>query len=98
MPTGYAHVFALPAKKIDSKEIQPTMYQFTFDTGGNAYARVFTEDGLIEFLAEEIAVRADVLKEALDELSMTGKTNIPNIEMTETDAAAMGLQEAGVDY
>jgi hypothetical protein len=91
-------MFALPSKAADSKGLQTPMYQFTFDAGGHSFSRVFTEEGLVEFLAEELSLTPEVLDNALDELHASSKTTITEIEISANEAAAMGLKEAGVDY
>lgn len=99
MSLGYVHLFALPPVTADSETVGVPQYQFTFNSGGNAYSRVLKGDeALIEFLGEEIGLRADVLKSAVDELRSVGKTTIADVDVSENEAAALGLQEVGVDY
>ncbi len=98
MSIGYVHLFALPAVKADSGEIVTPMYQFSFNAGGNAFSKVFDEPELVEFLSEELALRADLVDDAMGLLRTGEKATIPNVELSENDAAAMGLQEVGSDY
>ena len=74
------------------------MYQFTFSAGGNAYSKVFDEKHLLQFLAEGLALRADVCDTAMDQLRALGNATIPDVELSENDAAAMGMEEVGADY
>jgi len=98
MAFGYAHVFALPPIAGDSTGVRAPAYQFTFSTGGIAYGKVLSEDELPEFLADELGLRADVVDETMNLLHTEGKTTIPDVEISENDAAVMGLMEVGADY
>jgi hypothetical protein len=97
MALGYAHLFTLP-QAMDSRGSSIPLHQFTFNTGGNAYARVFNESELLEFLGAELGVVPEVLNAAMDDLHTKGNATIPNLELTENEAAANGLEEVGVDY
>ena len=74
------------------------MYQFSFNTGGNVYSKVFNEEHLLEFLTEELGLRVDVRDMAMNQLHSLGNSTIPDIELSENDAAAMGMEEVGADY
>ena len=97
MTLGYAHLFALP-NKTDSRTPPIPLHQFTFNTGGNAYSKIFNEDELVEFLSQELGVVPEVLNPAMDDLHTKGNATIANLELSENEAAANGLAEAGVDY
>jgi len=97
MALGYAHLFALP-NKTDSGNIAIPLHQFTFNTGGNAYSRIFSEPELLEFLTQELGVVTDVLDAAMDDLHTKGNATIANLDLSENEAAANGLEEVGVDY
>lgn len=97
MSEGYAHIFALPLQT-DSQGLRLPMFQFTFNAGGNAYSKVFDEPGLVEFLSEEVGLRADILDSTLNQLRSLGNSTIADIELSENDAAAMGMEEVGADY
>lgn len=96
MAHGYAHIFALPGAATNSETRIPT-YQFTFNDGGNAYARVFDEGELVEFLSDDMGLRADVVDGAFKELHDAGKAIIGDLELNETEAAEMGLVEVPTD-
>jgi hypothetical protein len=96
MAVGYARIFALPASSGDSEARIPT-YQFTFNEGGNLYSRVFSDQELLDFLTEDIALRSDVLAGAMDELHTAGSTMIGDLEIKPTEAAEMGLMEVPTD-
>ena len=97
MALGYAHLFTLP-NKTDSGGVSLPLHQFTFNTGGNAYSRIFNEPELVEFLGAELGVVPDVLNAAMDDLHNKGNATIPNLELSENEAAANGLEEVGADY
>lgn len=97
MALGYAHVFALP-NKMDSGGVSIPLHQFTFNTGGSAYSRIFNEPELVEFLTQELGVVSDVLNAAMDDLHTKGNATIANLDLSENEAAANGLEEVGVDY
>ena len=99
MATGYAHIFALPSAVVDSGRTSIPQFQFTFNGGEIAYAKVLEgEEGLREFLLDELGFRADVVDDALSILRAEGKTTIPDVAISEHDAAVMGLMEVAVDY
>jgi hypothetical protein len=98
MAIGYAHIFALPGLTGDSVGVHLPAYQFTFNTGGIAYGKIVGQDELVEFLGDELGLRADVIDDAMKLLTSDGKTTIPNVEISENDAAVMGLLEVGADY
>ena len=74
------------------------MFQFTFNAGGTAYSKVFEEPHLREFLIEDLGLREDVSDTAMDQLRSLGNATIADVELSENDAAAMGMEEVGVDY
>ena len=94
---GYAHIFSLP-RSTDSQGLHLPMYQFTFNTGGNAYSKVFDEPHLVEFLSEELGLGADVVDSTMNQVRSLGNSTIGNLEFSENDAAATGMEEVGVDY
>lgn len=98
MAVGYAHLFSLPSRSTDSTGVVLPLYQFTFNTGGNAYSKVFDEPHLVEFLAEELGLMPDVLDSTMTQLRSLGNSTIPNLDFSENDAAAMGMEEVGADY
>ena len=97
MPAGYAHIFVLP-RSTDSQGLRVPLYQFTFNAGGNAYSKVLDEAHLLEFMSEDIGLREDIRNTAMDQLRALGSATIPNMEITENDAAALGMEEVGADY
>jgi hypothetical protein len=96
MAAGYARIFALPGSGTDS-EPRMRSFQFTFNEGGNVYSRVFTEEELLEFLVEDMALRAEIVDGAMRELHTAGNTMIGDLEIKPTEAAEMGLTEVPID-
>jgi len=88
-------LFALPPAVVDSGKVQVPRYQFTFNAGRNSFSNVYCENELVEFLTDELALESSVVSEAMDLLREVGKASIPNVELSENDAAAFGLQEVG---
>ena len=95
---GYVHLFALPPVVADSAAVHLPQYQFTFNTGGNAFSKVFPEGHLEHFLADELGIESDLLDHAMRELQSKGKVTIAGVALSENKAAALGLEQAGVDY
>jgi hypothetical protein len=81
----------------DSAGISVPHYQFTYNDGDNSYARIFDEARLVEFLREDLGVYPDILNAALTELRSSGNTILPDLEIAQQDAAAMGLQQVATD-
>ena len=97
MALGYAHLFALPSNT-DSGSTSFPLHQFTFNAGGNAYSKIFNEPELVEFLAQELGIVPEILNAAMDDLHTKGNATIANLELSENEAAANGLEEVGSDY
>lgn len=83
---------------MDSGNASIPLHQFTFNTGGNAYSRIFNEAELVEFLTQELGVVPEVLNLAMNDLHTKGNATIANLELSENEAAANGLEEVGADY
>ena len=98
MAIGYVHLFALPAPVSDSGAAPVAMFQFTFNSGEHSYSRVFDTAQLHEFLSEELGMQSDIQEAAMSDLLATGKATVPNVELSDNDAAVMGLSEAGTNY
>jgi len=74
------------------------MYQFTFNMGGNAFSKIFDEPHLVNFLSEDLGLRPDLLDSTMNQLRLRGNSTVANVEFSENDAAAMGMEEVGADY
>ncbi len=98
MPIGYAHIFAVPPVAGDSGGVQVPAYQFTFNSGGTAYSKIVEEDELLELLTDELGLTAAAVDDGMKILQTEGKVTIPDVEISENDAAVMGLMEVGTDY
>ena len=98
MAIGYAHIFAVPPLTADSGGVQVPAYQFTFSSGGTAYSRIASEEELLELLTDELGLTAGVVDDGMKILRTEGKVTIPGVEISENDAAVMGLMEVGTDY
>jgi hypothetical protein len=92
MPIGYAHIFPVPSPLKTPAAHGPT-YQFTFNDGENSYAKILDEDQLVEFLADEIGLQSDVVNGAMGELHTAGKAIIGDLEISQNEAAELGLEE-----
>jgi len=97
MAVGYAHLFSL-LRSADSKGVVVPLYQFTFNAGGNAYSKVFDEPHLVEFLSEDLGLVPDIVHNTINQLHSLGNSTVADVEFTENDAAAMGMEEVGADY
>jgi hypothetical protein len=96
MAAGYAHIFTV-GTTVDSAGIRVPQYQFTFYDGTSSYARVFDESRLIEFLIDELGLDPSLLDRVLDELRTKGNTTIYDLEVSEHDTAALGLEQVPSD-
>ncbi|HWR16134.1 MAG TPA: hypothetical protein VN577_15005 [Terriglobales bacterium] len=97
MPTGFAHIISLGVVS-DSAGIRVPQYQFTFNDGGKSYGRTFDETSLIQFLSQDIALRPDLLDQALADLRDHRNATIRNLTISENDAAFMGFKEVPSDF
>ena len=97
MANGFARILKI-GEMNDAAGVRVPQYQFIYNDGGNSYARTLDETSLIELLAKELGLRADIVDSALTGVRRDGHTTIPDVAISENDAAAMGLQEVGSDY
>jgi hypothetical protein len=98
MAVGYAHLFSLPVRSTDSEGVVLPLYQFTFNAGGDAYSKVFDEPHLVEFLTEDLGLVPDILNSTINQLHSLGNSTILDLDFSENDAAAMGMEKVGADY
>lgn len=97
MPIGYARI--LKIGEVDgSAGARVPQYQFIYNDGGNTYSRTLDETNLVELLSDEIGLRPDIVDAALKGVRKDGHTTIPDVDISENEAAAIGLQEVGSDY
>ncbi len=91
---GYLHIFRLPEAVNDR---QATRYQLNYTVGGNSYVRVFNPEGLDEFLRSNVGVAPEAAEEALRQLRCDGRTTIAEVDIRESEAPAMGLEQLPSD-
>jgi hypothetical protein len=97
MANGFARILRI-GEMNGSAGTRVPQYQFIYNDGGNSYSRTLDEGSLIELLAQDLGLREDIVDAALTEVRHHGHSNIPDVAISENDAAAMGLQEVGSDY
>ena len=95
---GFAHIIRLGVREgTYGRTIGE--YQFTYNDGRKSWVRTF--DGgasLAEFLRSDAAIPADVVAAALEELRGAGKTTNADVEIRESEAPAMGLEQLPSDF
>ena len=97
MASGFAHIIALAVAE-DSAGIRVPQYQFTYNDGGNSYARTFDEFHLIEFLKGDLGLFPDIADRILTDVRTIGNATVRDVHIPETEAAAMGLMQVGSDF
>lgn len=97
MSTGFARILKV-GQYSNSAGLHHPQYQFIFNAGGNSFSNVFDEPKLVELMGDEMGLRSDVIDQALSVLRRDGHVTIPDVELSENHAAALGLQEVGSDY
>jgi hypothetical protein len=91
--SGYVHIFRLGMREGTYGKIVGE-YQFTYSASGKSWVRTFDDEAsLLEFLRSDVAIPEDVAESALGELRRTGKTTIADVEIRESEAPAMGLEQ-----
>lgn len=95
---GFAHIFLVGSEESQSSARRVPQYQFTYNTGGNSYVRVFDEKGLEEFLRSEAGVLGEVAGKAIEELRRAGSTTITGVDIKDHEAPGLGLQQLPSDY
>lgn len=96
---GILHIFRVGAESGTHHQLIPE-YQLNYSvTSGNTYARTFTgREPLAEFLADKALVPESALKATMRELDSAGHITIPDVEIAEHDAPAIGLEELPSDF
>ncbi len=96
---GILHIFRVGEERDLHRQLIPE-YQLNYDVAsGNTYARTFAgREPLSEFLADKALIPECALDETLRELDATGHVTIPDVEIPEKDAAAIGLEELPSDF
>ncbi len=95
---GLAHIVLLGAREGTYGKTLG-QYQFTLNASGNSWVRTFdSEDKLLEFLVSDISVPADIADRALAEARRNGNSTIAEVEIRESEAPAMGLEQLPSDY
>ena len=96
---GILHIFRVGEEAATHRETLPE-YQLNYVVAeGNSYARTFTgREALAEFLASTALVPENLVGQALRELDTTGDVTIPEVEIPEHQAAAIGLEELPSDF
>ena len=96
---GILHIFRVGEERDKYQEPVPG-YQLNYDPGdGNSYARTFTgREPLAEFLAARAHLPQETVEIALRSLDNAGHVNIPDVEIPEHEAAAIGLEELPSDF
>ncbi len=97
--SGILHIFRVGEERDPHRQLIPE-YQLNYDVAsGNTYARTFTgREPLAEFLADKALVPNAALEETMRELDSAGHITIPDVEIPEKDAAAIGLEELPSDF
>jgi hypothetical protein len=94
---GYAHIFRIGMREGTYGRIVGE-YQFTYSDGGKTWVRTFDDQAaLSDFLGSDIAVPAEIIEKALEDLHRAGKTTIADVEIRESEAPAMGLEQLPSD-
>lgn len=90
---GYAHLVRLGVREATYGRTIGE-YQFTYNSAGKSWVRTFDDEAsLAEFLLSDVAIPQDIAGPAMSDLERIGNTTIANVEIPETEAAAMGLEQ-----
>ncbi|MGI9100940.1 MAG: hypothetical protein ACR2IF_00720 [Terriglobales bacterium] len=92
---GYVHIFRLGSEPHNGG--QAPRYQLNYTVGGNSYVRVFDPGGLDEFLRSNVGVTAEASDSVLQQLQRDGRATIAEVEIRESEAPAMGLEQLPSD-
>ncbi len=95
---GFAHIVLLGAREgTYGKTLGQD--QFTLNASGNSWVRTFdSEDKLLEFLVSDISLPAEIAESAVADVRQNGNTTIADVEIRESEAPAMGLEQLPSDY
>lgn len=93
---GYIHIFRTElATGTYGSSI--TEYQLTYTSGRNSWARTFDGEGLEEFLVHDVGLAPEDAATILDRARLQGNVTVADINIPESEAGALGLQQMPVD-
>ena len=97
--SGILHIFRVGEVRDRYQQAVPE-FQVNYDPGdGNSYARTLTgRERLAEFLAASAHVPQPDVDNALEALDTAGHVTLPDVEIPEHEAAAIGLEELPSDF
>ena len=95
---GFAHIIRLGVREGTYGRMLGE-YQFTYHESGKSWVRTFDgEASLAEFLRSDVAISTEVVAAGMEELRASGKTTIADVEIRESEAPAMGLEQMPSEY
>jgi hypothetical protein len=86
---GILHIFRLQA--------DPLQYQLNYNVGAASWVKVFTPDGLEEFLRHGAALPATEVDAMLSELRKENHTTEADVDLAESHLGEMGFAESSSD-
>ncbi len=91
---GYLYIFVLDGAAPDGRMPgSKVSYQLSYTTPGSAFVRVYDPEHLREFLISKIALYDAALERVMTQLRTTGRANIADVEISEQEAAALGMEQ-----
>ncbi len=97
MPAGRLHIFELGKHPGKYGETIPE-FQVNYSADGNTFIGVMEEEKLRSFLNSKAAVSPDSLDSVMAELRRNGQLTLTDIEIPESEAPALGLNQQPGDY
>ncbi len=94
---GYIHITRLSART-GSDNLSADEYQVNYNTGGVTYAITWTEDQLAEFLRVKVPLEPTEFNKVMREVHEIGHANIGKVEISETEASALGMEMMPDDF
>jgi len=93
---GYIHIFRIDVAT-GTYGSSATEYQLTYTNGKVSWAATFDEGGLEEFLDKQVGLAAPNVAEAVTRARLQGNVTIAEVEIPESEVAAMGLNQMPSD-
>ncbi len=90
---GYLHIFVLDRAPDGRTAGSKVSYQVSYTTPGSAFVRAYDPEYLREFLITKVALDDAAVDRILTQLRTTGRANIADVEFSEQEAAALGMEQ-----
>ncbi len=96
MAVGRLNIFGVGQRRGRYGEIIRE-YQLNFNDAGNTFSGTMDEEKLREFLVTKMAIPGTIAERTLEELNVSGKSTLSDLDIPEVELGALGLVQEPSD-